>query len=99
MDASMESSMEPLIQFFPSTISQHLSKLLKQCIEALYVRMVLADLLECHTFFIRKVDGAAQHQPHSSTWGQFGGGCCLTDFDSLLFHSAQAQEKAFNRHT
>jgi hypothetical protein len=71
--------MEPLIQFFPSTIWEHLGTLLTQRIKALYMRMELADLLECHTFFMREVDAAAQHHPHSSTWCQFDGGCCLTD--------------------
>ena len=95
----MESGVEPLIQFFSPTISQHLGKLLEQHIEMVHVRMDLADLPERHSFFIREVDAVPQHQTHSSTGCQFHRGCPSTDFDSLVLHTPQTQQKAFNRHT
>src|SRR5690242_21123784 len=97
-DTRMKSGMKPLIQFFPSAISQHLGKLLEQRIETMHVRMDLADLPQRHAFFIREVESAAKHQTHCSTGRQFDRGCHLTDFDSLLLHTAQTQEKSLNRH-
>jgi hypothetical protein len=95
----MESGVEPLLRFFPPAISEHLGKLLDLRIEMVQVRMDLANLSERHSFFIREVDGAAQHHTHYATGCQCHGGCHSTNFDPLLFHPPQTQEKAFNRHT
>src|SRR5581483_9369828 len=97
-DTSMESSLKPLIQFFASTISEHLSKLLEQGIEALHLGMDLANQLERHALFFGEIVRTAQHQSHSSTGSQFNGCCRLAHFHPLLFHTAESQEKPFNRH-
>lgn len=39
----MKSGLEPLIEFFTSTIAEHLGKLLKQRIEALHLVLMLTD--------------------------------------------------------
>lgn len=52
----MKSSMEPPIQFFPSTISEHLSKSREHHIEATHERMDLADLPESHLIFVCEIN-------------------------------------------
>ncbi len=94
----MESSLKPLIQFFTLTISEHLSKLLEQGIEALHLGMDLANLLERHALFFGEIVRTAQHQSHCSTGSQFNGCCRLAHFHPLLLHTAEPQKKPFNRH-
>lgn len=97
-DARRKSGVQPLVQRFSPTISEHLSALLEQGIEARHLRMDLTDVLESHALFIRQVKAAAQHQTHGSPGGQFDGGCRLADWDALLLHATETLKKAFPRH-
>ncbi len=84
----MKSSVKPQVQFFSSALSKHVSKLLEEGIEVLHLGMDLADLPQCHAFFVREIAGASQHQSYGLAWYQFDGRCRFTDLDSLLLHWA-----------
>jgi hypothetical protein len=97
-DARVESSLEPLIQFFPSAISEHLGTLLKQRIEAFQLGMDLANLPKRHAFFFDEVHARTKHQSHGAAWRQFDGCRCLAHLDPWLLHTAQSQKKSLNGH-
>ena len=97
-DTGMKCGVEPLISFFASTMSQHLGKLLEQRIEMPHLGMELANLALSQAFFFRELARAMEHQSYGSRRRQFDRRCRFADLDSLLLHTAQTQEKPFNRH-
>ncbi|HEY1350719.1 MAG TPA: hypothetical protein VGF67_13940 [Ktedonobacteraceae bacterium] len=86
--AHMKSGLEPLIEFFPSTIAEHLGKVLKQRIEALHLEVDLANLPKRRGFFFGEVNTRTKHQSHRASWRQFDGCRFLTHFSPLLLHPA-----------
>ena len=94
----MESSLKPLIQFLASPIMEHLGKVLEERIEAFHLGMDLANLPKRRLFFFGEVQTRTKHQSYGASWLQFDGCCRLAHFHPLLLHTAEPQEKPFNRH-
>jgi hypothetical protein len=94
----VKGGLEPLVQIFSSTISQHLCTLLEQSIEAMYLGMDLAELLECQPFLVRQIGSAAEHQSNGYAWRPLERWGSFADLDALLLHSTQTEKKPLTSH-
>jgi len=89
---------QPLRQFLPASVSQHLQELLQESLGALDMRMELGELSQGCPFFFRSVVTAPEHQADGPPRGHFNGRRRRFHWEPLLLHRAKRMQEAFYRH-